>query len=129
MGFRLANVEGRAALVHGDHYCDLSTVSDGSLPSDPMGALGQAAELSTLASTLGEQEPTGFVADVVPGPPVPAPAEVVRDRAQLSRPRRRGRDGGAQEPARYRVRCRGWQPIRAGTTEKRRVEPRHVDCS
>lgn len=106
MGFRLANVEGRAALVHGDHYCDLSTVSDGSLPSDPMGALGQAAELSTLASTLGEQEPTGFVADVVLGPPVPRPQKSFG--IGLNYP-----DHAAEGPMEV----------------KRRVEPRHVDCS
>lgn len=73
MGFRFANVEGSAALVHGDDYYDVSAVSDGSLPSDPMTALGHAAELSALASTLGTREPTGLVADVVLGPPVPRP--------------------------------------------------------
>jgi 2,4-didehydro-3-deoxy-L-rhamnonate hydrolase len=73
MGFRFANVEGRAALVHDDRYYDLATVSDGALPSDPMDALGHAAELSTLASSLGERKPTGLVADVVLGPPVPRP--------------------------------------------------------
>lgn len=96
MGFRLANVEGRAALVHGDHYCDLSTV----------GALGQAAELSTLASTLGEQEPTGFVADVVLGPPVRRPQKSFG--IGLNYP-----DHAAEGPMEV----------------KRRVEPRHVDCS
>jgi 2-keto-4-pentenoate hydratase/2-oxohepta-3-ene-1,7-dioic acid hydratase in catechol pathway len=73
MGFRFANVEGRAALIHGDHYYDLSAVSDGSVPSEPMDALGHVAELSTLASTLGEREPTGLVAHIVLGPPVPRP--------------------------------------------------------
>lgn len=73
MGFRFANVEGRAALVHGDRYYDLSIVSDGSLPSHPMDALCHAAELSTLASTFDQREPTGLVADVVLGPPVPRP--------------------------------------------------------
>ena len=73
MGFRIATVEGRAALIHGAHYYDLSAVSDGSLPSDPMTALGHAAELSAIASTLADREPTGLVADVVLGPPVPRP--------------------------------------------------------
>ena len=31
MGFRLANVDGRAALVHGAHYTDLATHSQGML--------------------------------------------------------------------------------------------------
>src|SRR5258706_13569367 len=73
MGFRFANVEGRAALIHADHYYDLFTLSDGSLPHDPTGALGHAAELSTLSLTLGNREPSGFVFDVVLGPPVPRP--------------------------------------------------------
>ena len=73
MGFRFANVEGRAALVHGDHYYDVATASGGLLPTDPMVALGHAGELSTLASTLGEREPAGLVVDVVLGPPVPRP--------------------------------------------------------
>jgi 2,4-diketo-3-deoxy-L-fuconate hydrolase len=73
MGFRFATVDGRAALVHGAHYYDLSAVSDGSLPSDAMTALGHAAELSTIASTLADREPTGLLADVVLGPPVPRP--------------------------------------------------------
>ncbi len=48
MGFRLANVDGRASLVHGDHYYDVESVSAGSLPSDLMGVLAHAAALSTL---------------------------------------------------------------------------------
>jgi 2-keto-4-pentenoate hydratase/2-oxohepta-3-ene-1,7-dioic acid hydratase in catechol pathway len=73
MGFRLANVDGRAALVEGGDYYDLATVSDGLLPSDPMNALRHAADLSTHASTLRERQPTGLVADVVLGPPVTRP--------------------------------------------------------
>jgi 2-keto-4-pentenoate hydratase/2-oxohepta-3-ene-1,7-dioic acid hydratase in catechol pathway len=73
MGFRFANVEGRAALVHGQHYYDVSTLSDGSLPHDPTAALGHAAALSALSLTLGQQQPTGLLADVVLGPPVPRP--------------------------------------------------------
>jgi 2,4-didehydro-3-deoxy-L-rhamnonate hydrolase len=76
MGYRFANVAGRAALIRGDHYYDLTAVSEGSLSSDPMDALGHAAELSTLSLTLGQREPTGLVADVVLGPPVPRPQKV-----------------------------------------------------
>jgi 2,4-didehydro-3-deoxy-L-rhamnonate hydrolase len=73
MGFRFANVAGRAALIRGDHYYDLSAVSDGSFSSDPTDALGFGAELSTLSLTLGQRAPTGLVAEVVLGPPVPRP--------------------------------------------------------
>ena len=73
MGFRFANVAGRAALVRGDHYYDVATVSNGSLSSDPMKALGFAAQLSALSSTLVDREPAGLFADVVLDPPVPRP--------------------------------------------------------
>ncbi|MCU1501696.1 MAG: hydrolase family protein [Ilumatobacteraceae bacterium] len=73
MGYRFANVDGRAALIHRDHYYDVATISNGSLPSDPMDALRHAAELSTLSSTLTERKAAGLVADVVLGPPVPRP--------------------------------------------------------
>lgn len=73
MPFRLANVNDRAALVQGDHYFDVEGVSGGSLPSDPMALLGRGAELSALDARLGSATPTGRVADVVLGPPVPRP--------------------------------------------------------
>ncbi|MGA1642456.1 MAG: VOC family protein [Ilumatobacteraceae bacterium] len=36
MGFRLANVAGRAALVEGEHYFDVGEESGGAIPADPM---------------------------------------------------------------------------------------------
>ncbi len=76
MGFRLANVDGRAALVSGDHYYDVAGISDGSLSSDPMKTLGHPSRLATLGATLDGHEPTGAVADVTLGPPVPTPRNV-----------------------------------------------------
>ncbi|MHB8464291.1 MAG: fumarylacetoacetate hydrolase family protein [Acidimicrobiales bacterium] len=76
MGFRFANVNGHAALVDADHYYDLATLSDGAITRDPMGALGQAADLTALTATLGGRPPSGLVADVVLGPPVPRPQKV-----------------------------------------------------
>lgn len=73
MGFRLANVDGRAALVDGEHYFDVGEVSGGAIPADPLAVLGNPAELGALASTLGRLVPTGRLADVVLGPPVPRP--------------------------------------------------------
>ena len=34
MGFKLANIEGRAALVEGDNYYDLETISNGKFNND-----------------------------------------------------------------------------------------------
>ncbi len=73
MGFRLANVHGRAALVTGEHYFDLETLSGGELSSDPMSALGHSGSLTSLSATLGRATPTGALAEVVLGPPVPRP--------------------------------------------------------
>lgn len=71
MSFRLANVAGRAALVDGDQYFDLETVSDGAIGSDPMAAVAAFEQLHGIDT--GGVEPTGNLADVELGPPVPTP--------------------------------------------------------
>jgi 2-keto-4-pentenoate hydratase/2-oxohepta-3-ene-1,7-dioic acid hydratase in catechol pathway len=73
MGFRLANVDGRAVLVHGGSFTDIATHSSGALGSDPMEALARPDLLSELSATLDESSVTGLLADVVLGPPVPRP--------------------------------------------------------
>jgi 2-keto-4-pentenoate hydratase/2-oxohepta-3-ene-1,7-dioic acid hydratase in catechol pathway len=76
MGFRLANVNGRAALVSGDHYTDLATHSSGALGPDPMEALARPDLLAELSALLDDASVTGLLADVVLGPPVPRPQKV-----------------------------------------------------
>ena len=78
MPFKLANVDGRAALVRGDldgdaHYFDLATLSAGEIGPDPMAALAVPDRLAELSAGLEGAEPTGSVGDVTLGPPVPAP--------------------------------------------------------
>ncbi|MEM7341318.1 MAG: fumarylacetoacetate hydrolase family protein [Actinomycetota bacterium] len=73
MGFRLANVEGRAALVDGTDYYDVATLSGGRLDPDPMACIGETAVLHELAAGLGAATPTGSVDSVTLGPPVPRP--------------------------------------------------------
>ena len=73
MGFRLANVGGRGALVDGDHYYDLEGLADGALSPDPMAALTTPDLLAELASGLGGRQPTGLVTEAALGPPVPRP--------------------------------------------------------
>jgi len=75
MGFRLANVEGRAALVDHDSYYDLEQISDGALSSDPMSALGAKDQLSVLALSLNTKTPTGLIADANVLSPVPQPPQ------------------------------------------------------
>ena len=73
MGFRLANVGCRGALVDGDHYYDLEELADGALSPDPMAALTTPDLLAELASGLGGRQPTGLVTEATLGPPVPRP--------------------------------------------------------
>lgn len=73
MGYRLINVGGRAALLAGDAYYDLEGLSGSRTGSDPMAALADLDLLHELDAGLGDQDPTGTVADVVLGPPVPRP--------------------------------------------------------
>ncbi len=76
MGFRLANVGGRAVLVVGDHYTDIATHSSGALGADPMEALARPDLLAELSANLDDSSVTGLLADVVLGPPVPRPQKV-----------------------------------------------------
>lgn len=71
MTFRLANVEGRAALVDGDNYFDLATATGGALGPDPMAAIAAFDQLHAI--DLSTVSPTGALANVRLGPPVPAP--------------------------------------------------------
>jgi len=75
MGFRLANVDGRAALVRGDHYHDLESASSGDVGPDPMAALAVPDRLAEISAGLADRKPTGALADVTLGPPVPRPAK------------------------------------------------------
>jgi len=73
MGFRLANVDGRAALVDGEHYFDLESISGGQLSSDPMAALDHAEQLATLSQRLSENSPSGELSVAQLDAPVPRP--------------------------------------------------------
>lgn len=73
MGFRLANIENRAALVADGFYYDLEKLSNGEVNSDPMLALNSLETLADLNARLVDATPTGEIKDVLPGPPVPRP--------------------------------------------------------
>jgi len=73
MGFRFANVDDRAVLIDGDDYYDIETLSDGSIPSDPMFALAHHGDFHALAAGLSAAEPTGRLGDVVLAAPSPRP--------------------------------------------------------
>ncbi len=73
MGFRMASIAGRAALVDGEMYYDVSTASSGELPSDPMFTLRRAEDLSELQQTVPDLEPSGSLSEVALDAPVPRP--------------------------------------------------------
>jgi 2-keto-4-pentenoate hydratase/2-oxohepta-3-ene-1,7-dioic acid hydratase in catechol pathway len=76
MGFRLANVDGRAVLVDDDLVYDVHALSDGELGPDPAEAIAAGVKLREVAATVEDAEPTSKLADVVLGPPVPTPRHV-----------------------------------------------------
>ena len=73
MSFKLANIEGRAALVDGENYYDLETISNGKFSNDTSNALTNLAGLSELSEDLSKSEPTGLLHDVKIDAPISAP--------------------------------------------------------
>ena len=73
MGFRLANIADRAALVMGDDYFDLEQISGGAVSADPMVAIGQGDAMSALYGQLADHSPTGQLSSVTLGAPSPRP--------------------------------------------------------
>ena len=76
MGFRLANVDGRAVLVDDDGVHDVATLTDGELGPDPLDVVAHHGRLHDLAADLGRARPTAALAAVTLGPPVPSPRSV-----------------------------------------------------
>ena len=73
MCFKLANIEGRAALVDGENYYDLETISNGKFSNDTSNALTNLVGLSELSEDLSKSEPTGLLHDVKIDAPISAP--------------------------------------------------------
>ena len=73
MSFKLANIEGRAALVDGENYYDLETISNGKFNNDTSNALTNLVGLSELSEDLSKSEPTGLLHDVKIDAPISAP--------------------------------------------------------
>ena len=69
---KLANVEGRAALVLGDEIADVATASGGRFGPEPMALYDEWAEFAAFATTLTTG--TGALVETELGNPVPDPA-------------------------------------------------------
>ena len=70
MGFKLANISGRASLVEDNNYYDLEVISNGEFNSNPSDALQNQNGLKQLNGQLSEMEPTGVINYSELGPPV-----------------------------------------------------------
>jgi len=71
---KLANVDGRAALVLGDQIADVATASDGRFGPDPMALYDQWDEFHDFATTV--TAPTGSLVEAALRNPVPRPRQV-----------------------------------------------------
>ena len=76
MGFRLANVDGRAVLVVGDGVYDLERATAGRLGPDATAAVGAGDALHEVAATLTGSRPDLLATEVTFGPPVPHPPNI-----------------------------------------------------
>lgn len=71
---KIANVDGRAALVLDDHVVDIERASGGRLPVDPMDLLTQLDTLKGDSLDVSDGVP---LTDVRLGPPVPRPSKIL----------------------------------------------------
>ena len=70
MGFKLANIDGKSALIHGDSYYDINSISQGEITSDPSYILESLDDLHDLSSKIDNFEPTGLIKNSLLGAPV-----------------------------------------------------------
>lgn len=78
MGFRLANIDGRAALMIDDRVHDVHAASEGRLGPDALAVLGDIGRLHDLSADIAssDRQAEHRLADVELGPPVPSPRQV-----------------------------------------------------
>ena len=70
MSYKLANIEGRAALVVDNNYYDLETISNGKFDKNTSNALSDLKGLSEINKSLSQAKPTGSLKDVKLDSPV-----------------------------------------------------------
>ena len=73
MAFKIANISGKAALVKGEHYYDLKTISNNVFDDDTLNALSNTPELDALYLTLDDLDPTGQIKDAILDAPISSP--------------------------------------------------------
>jgi len=73
MGFKLANIKGRAALLNEESFYDLEKISEGNLSHDTTNALFHLEELDELSNKLNDLEATGKISEAEFDAPVSFP--------------------------------------------------------
>ena len=73
MGFKLANIKGRAALLNEESFYDLEKISEGNLSHDTTDALFHLEELDELNNKLKDSEATGKISEAEFDAPVSFP--------------------------------------------------------
>lgn len=73
MGFKLANIKGRAALLNEESFYDLEKISEGNLSHDTTNALFHLEELDELNNKLKDSEATGKISEAEFDAPVSFP--------------------------------------------------------
>ena len=63
MPFTFANINERSALVQGETFFDLATITQGAVSSDAMEAIQDSDLLHHYAAQLDDYEPSGIIAD------------------------------------------------------------------
>ena len=73
MGFKLANIKGRAVLLNEESFYDLEKISEGNLSHDTTNALFHIEELDKLNNKLSDLEATGKISEAKFDAPVSFP--------------------------------------------------------
>ena len=73
MGFKLANIKGRAALLNEESFYDLEKISEGNLSHDTTNALFHLEELDELNNKLNDLEETGKISEAEFDAPISFP--------------------------------------------------------
>ena len=73
MPFTFANINDRSALVQGEAFFDLSTITNGAVSSDPMKAIQNSDLLHHYATQLDDYESSGLIEEAIVCAPIPRP--------------------------------------------------------
>ena len=73
MPFTFANINDRSALVQGEAFFDLATITNGAVSSDPMKAIQNSDLLHHYTTQLDDYESSGLIAEVNVCAPIPRP--------------------------------------------------------